>query len=105
MNLIGITRHGPQPHGFPSPSHFDLTRLDHGLAGWRVLVRGTSVFFVTPRGWRNGVDKSQWKEKDPPRSFQMPRASLTLHWEGEVEGLDKVDRADWPVVEEKAVKK
>jgi hypothetical protein len=99
MNLIGITFHGDRPNGFPSLSYFDLRTPNHGLAGWRIQIRGVRVFFISPRGWKRGMGKEQWDKKGPSEIMQVPLSSMSLHWEGDGETMPP-DSAQWPVVKE-----
>lgn len=59
--------------------------------GWTLSVRGPSVFFVSPAGWRPGAASS-----GPERAvFEIPRSHCHLQWEFEAEdGFDGVTKFD-----------
>lgn len=68
------------------------------LIGWSVCVRGSVVFFVSPRGWKYGRPVNEWR-KDGPHVVvgPVPMSSITLSWESaDPAGVDKLARYDSP---------
>ena len=52
---------------------------DH-LKNWRVMVRGTIVYFVSPPGWHPSQPKSQWDPNGPATICDIPRDTVFLCW-------------------------
>ncbi len=90
----------------------DLTTLDCEqpvgvLRGWRALIRGASVFFVSPPGWTpNG---NQGVVGDACVIHEVPRMNCYFQWSGHEDGdVEKVAKfttppfGPAPVVEAKA---
>lgn len=59
------------------------------MYGFRCVVRGGSVFLISPPGWRNGTGGGRlvsgtWQVGDDPRAprvaFETPRAEVQLMW-------------------------
>lgn len=68
------------------------------LVGWSVHVRGSVVFFISPRGWKYGQTANTW-----PRDGKLtivgpvPMSSITLSWEADSpDAVDKLQRYDSP---------
>lgn len=93
LKLISITfEHAPKIPGVRSG---DMTTVNcyepsDALRNWRVIMRGPSLFFVSPAGWWPGRNPSEFDPKGPCRVHEVPRASCYLHWTGSDSDIDAV---------------
>lgn len=60
------------------------------LFGWRALLRGTSLFFVSPRGWLPGRHSHEWDETAPSVIHEVPRVHVFLQWSGDLADVDTI---------------
>ncbi len=60
------------------------------LVGWRVILRGNSVFFASPKGWRPGVQPHDFAPDGPQLMHEVPRAHVFMHWSGDAADIDAV---------------
>ena len=54
------------------------------------MLRGTSLFLVSPNGWQPGRTVNQWNPKEPSLIFEVPRTNCFLHWSGEPEEVEEI---------------
>jgi hypothetical protein len=52
----------------------------NNLKGWRVVIRGPSVFLVSPPGWIPGEPMVRYDPKGDTHAFEVPRALCTFRW-------------------------
>lgn len=100
------------PSRIPSLRAGDLTELDldnppQALHGWRISVRGQSVFLISPNGWdwSNSTNVANRDPKGPAVVIEVPRAETFMFW-GEVDDIEamfKNTRYDGPVLAQKVV--
>lgn len=57
------------------------------LKDWRVIIRGATVFFVSPPGWINGRPKRDWRGT-ATTVYEVPRSDVNLHWTGDPEDIE-----------------
>ena len=98
--LVGF--HVRADHPLPPPlQHVGLVRVDDppgNLAGWGVEVRGSTMFLISPPGWKTGLAPAQWR-KDGDRTFFGPISlvNVTLIWQGaSADAVDKAQRYSLP---------
>ncbi len=60
------------------------------LTGWRIILRGASLFFVSPRGWRPGLQPHEWNTESASAIHEIPRMHCFLEWEGDQADIDAV---------------
>lgn len=101
MKLISIVVRDTLPH-LGTLGHIACDRPPGNLRGWRVCVRGPSVFLVSPPGWTHGDSLATRKTDGPCRAFEVPRTSCTLIWEGEGLEVTKYDSPPMMTPEERA---
>jgi hypothetical protein len=82
------------PARIPSVRAGDLTELDldnppQALYGWRISVRGQSIFLISPPGWdwSNSTSPTARDPKGPSLVVEVPRAETFLFW-GEVDDVE-----------------
>ena len=66
------------------------------LVGWRALLRGASIFFVSPSGYRVGVNPNEWDKKGPIIIHEVPRSQCYLAWVGSPDEIAGVQKFDTP---------
>lgn len=93
MRLIHIT-FGNTPR-LPGLRPVDLGKIDcerpgAALTGWRLILRGTQAFFVSPPGWVADQSEKKRDPKGPIIIYEMARAEILLHWSGAEAELDEV---------------
>lgn len=71
-------------------STVDCSNPTAALKGWRFLLRGPSVFFVSPPGWMTGRPPHDWNPKGDCSVHQVPMADCFLHWSGDPAEIDTV---------------
>lgn len=64
----------------------DLSTLDcanpGSLKDWRVVLRGQSVFFVSPPGWKANENRITTRDpKGPVTVYEVPRTDVFFQWE------------------------
>lgn len=57
-------------------------RPDGAMRGWRVMIRGAAIFFVSPAGFQTNVSPMAWDKTKPPIVHEVPRANCYLQWSG-----------------------
>lgn len=73
-------------------SSFELDNPPAALKDFRAILRGQSLFLVSPPGWNN-TNQTQPKNRDPKGPvviFECPRADAFLHWSGDEDGVLEV---------------
>lgn len=62
------------------------------LRGWRIALRGQSVFLISPPGWspRNQTTPATRDPKGPIVVHQIPAADVFFHWEGDPAEIDSM---------------
>lgn len=63
----------------------DLTTLScenppEALRDWRLSLRGTSAFLISPPGWVAGRSRREWDHKGPTTAFEVPRTNMYFEW-------------------------
>ncbi len=85
MKLVSITfANSPRLPGIRPGDMATITcdRPDGAMRGWRVAIRGASVFFVSPPGWESGKSSLTWDKAKPPIVHEVPRANCYFQWSG-----------------------
>lgn len=105
MKLISIT-FGTTPR-LPGIRATDVGKIDldkpsDAIAGWRLVLRGQSAFFISPAGWVPDRSQKRNEATGPVTIFEMPRAELMLQWacsnnEKELEDVLKGGKFESPV--------
>jgi hypothetical protein len=76
----------------------DLTTLDCANPGvlkdWRIILRGQSMYLVSPVGWTHNENRGTRRDpKGPVTMYEIPRADVFLQWdvadEAEIEAVLK----------------
>ncbi len=93
MRLANIT-FGSIPR-LPGLRPADLGKIDcdrpgPALMGWRLVLRGTQAFFVSPPGWVQDQSERKRDPKGPITVYEMARAEVLLHWHGTEDGLEMI---------------
>lgn len=60
------------------------------LKHWRIAIRGASVFFISPPGWRTGKKWHEWDVLGRSTIHEVPRALVVLQWSGTPEAIDTI---------------
>lgn len=90
-HAIGI---GPPFH---SMGLVDCANPPANIEGWSVAIRGAAVFFVSPPGWQQGRSIRELTGRGPLTVIgPIPLQHVTLVWEGDPQGVDKLQRVDVP---------
>ena len=63
-------------------STIQCERPDGSMRGWRVAIRGASVFFISPAGFVPGVSPMAWDKNKTPIVHEIPRSSCYFQWAG-----------------------
>lgn len=53
------------------------------LRGFRLMLRGPSAFFVSPKGWHQSMPKNSWDPEGPVKIFEIPRSNLHIVWQAD----------------------
>lgn len=64
------------------------------LLGWKVLLRGPSLFFVSPPGWK--APGRHTEGTDLQTIHEVPRINTFLYWEGTADEIANVTKYDSP---------
>ncbi len=93
MRLATIT-FGTIPR-LPGLRPADLGKVDcdkpgAALDGWRLILRGTQAYFVSPPGWTADQSEKHRNPKGPVTIYEMARSEVLLHWVGADEDLETV---------------
>lgn len=64
------------------------------LLGWKVLLRGPSLFFVSPPGWK--APGRHTEGTDLQTIHEVPRINTFLYWEGTTDEIASVTKYDSP---------
>jgi hypothetical protein len=93
MRLCNIT-FGSIPR-LPGLRPVDLGKIEcdkptEALRGWRLILRGTQAFFVSPPGWVPDQSEKRRDPKGPITVYEMARAEVLLHWQGDDADLEAV---------------
>lgn len=95
MKLLEITfKTAPRIPGVRQADLSQVRLKDPGsqLLGWKVLIRGASLFFVSPADW-----KAPGREnKGLSTIHEVPRLNCFLYWEGDVDDIANVTKYDSP---------
>lgn len=95
MKLVSITfAQAPRLPGV-STSAFSTIMCDkpnEGIRGWRVSIRGASVFFISPPGWKPGINVSQRDPAGPPTIIEVPRSNCYFTWHAEPQKDEKTGK-------------
>ncbi len=100
MKLVSITfESAPRIPGIRpgDMSTIKCAQPEGAMRGWRVAIRGASVFFISPAGWEQGKTFMQWDPKKAPTIHEVPRASCFFQWDGfpdEIDALMKSGKHD-----------
>ena len=65
------------------------------LAGWRAIIRGPSVFFVSPPGYVTGRTRREWDPAGPCIMHEVPRAQCYFQWEGSPDEIATIIKASY----------
>lgn len=68
----------------------NLERPGEALRGWRLFLRGTLAFFVSPPGWTPDVSQKNRNPKGPVVIYQMDAREVILHWSASDDELELV---------------
>lgn len=93
MKLISITfQNAPRIPGIRpgDMSTINCDRPDGAMRGWRVAIRGGTIFFISPYGWVNGQSFMQWDRTKPQVIHEVPRSECYLQWSGDVGEIESV---------------
>lgn len=93
MKLVSITfQNAPRIPGIRpgDMSTINCDRPDGAMRGWRVAIRGGTIFFISPRGWVNGQSFMQWDQKKPRIIHEVPRSECYLQWSGDESEVEPV---------------
>lgn len=71
-------------------STLDLDNPAAPLRGWRLALRGPSVFLISPPGWNpsNQTTPQSRNPNGPVIVHQIPAAEVFFHWEGSAADID-----------------
>lgn len=83
MKLVSITF--DRTPRLPGLRAGDLITLDcdnppESLKDWRLMLRGQSVYFVSPPGWTTKRPRGQWDKNGPTVMHEVPRATMFIRW-------------------------
>lgn len=99
MKLKEITfREAPRIPGIRpgALSSLDCANPNTALLNWRALIRGPVVYFVSPPGFRPGINASDFDKSGPCLIFEVPRTQCYLQWAGTPEEIAGVQKFDTP---------
>lgn len=85
MKLVSITfASSPRLPGIRPGDMATITcdRPDGAMRGWRVSIRGASVFFISPAGFDREKSPLAWDKSKLPIVHEIPRANCYLQWSG-----------------------
>lgn len=62
------------------------------LMGWRIVVQGQIVVFVSPPGWApaNASYPHLRDPKGPMRIFELPKSTMCLEWSGDESAIEAI---------------
>lgn len=66
------------------------------MKGWRALLRGPSLFLVSPPGWKPNTISTGSQFGEPSLIHEVPRSSCYFHWVGDDADVDKVGKFSTP---------
>jgi len=71
-------------------SSLDLDNPAAPLRGWRLALRGPSVFLISPPGWTTATQTTPQNRNPngPVVVHQIPAAEVFFHWEGPAADID-----------------
>ncbi len=103
LRLTGITfKHAPNIPGL-RPGDMIAIQTDNppdSLKGWRALVRGSSLFLISPDGWSKDANaRRNAKPGDPNVFCQVPMSLCFLHWSGVPADVDSIAKFTSPPFE------
>ena len=56
---------------------------NQALLGWRVSIRGATVYLISPPGWRNGQHRADERDTNGPCIMhEIPRMNCFFQWSG-----------------------
>jgi hypothetical protein len=91
MKLVSITfETAPRIPGI-RPGDMVTIKCDQpegAMRGWSVSIRGASVFFISPPGWKQGETHSQWDKRKNPVMHEVPRSGCYFQWDGVRDEID-----------------
>jgi hypothetical protein len=99
IKLASITfQHAPRIPGLRSGDivTIECENPSGSMRGWRALLRGPSLFLVSPPGWNPRDQDRVGKFGDPTLIHEVPRATCYFHWIGEDKDVEKVAKFDSP---------
>jgi hypothetical protein len=73
----------------------DLGKIDcdnpgTALAGWRLILRNQSAFFVSPPGWTENIADRRRDPKGAVTIYEMARTEVLLRWHATGEDLEDI---------------
>ncbi len=79
-----------------------LENPPEALRGWRLEIRGASVFLISPPGWTRNTpckasdmadyDARYGKSTAPSTIHEVPRMNCFLHWAGNAGEVEKIGK-------------
>jgi hypothetical protein len=72
-------------------SELDCDNPAPTLKDWRIILKGASVFLVSPAGWRPQMERTRERNPNGPVTIhEIPRANACLHWSGDAADIESV---------------
>ncbi len=74
-------------------SELDCDNPAAKLKDWRIVIKGASLFLISPPGWSN----SETRIKDPAGPVtvhEVPRANASLHWSGSLKDIEEMVKSN-----------
>lgn len=71
----------------------DMTSIEcdkphESLKHWRIAVRGASVFFISPPGWKQGKKSHEWDANGRSTIHEVPRTLCVFQWHGSPDAIE-----------------
>mgnify|MGYP001566529465 CR=1 FL=1 len=85
-----------RPKNVPHFEYLALTLQHPVLLGWRIIVQGSQVIFVSPPGWKPTGQPPKATPGAPSTIVQISRTRLALYWSGSFDDVAALDRGQWP---------
>lgn len=77
-------------------TEFNCFNPPQSMIGWRAQIRGATVYFISPPGFRSGLNPGDRDPKGPCEIHEVPRVQCYLQWEGQPEDMTTVAKFDTP---------
>ena len=95
IRLVSAKFTCPPLYGFRNVTDAAVDKPEPYLRGWRLSIRGASVFLISPPGWSNAhaSTPSEWKGS-ASAIYEIPRSQCHFQWSGDAAEIGKLQTYD-----------